>query len=88
MIRLGRVYRNYMVGVRPTNRKLVERACSIIAAVTGVDSATALRALRAAGNDARIAIAMLHSGLNRRAAESLLSRHHGSLREILKSKAP
>ena len=83
MIRLGRVYRNYMVGVRPTNRKLVERACSLIADVAGTDRATAARALRRAGQDARVAIAMLRTGLDRRAAERALARHGGNLRKVL-----
>jgi N-acetylmuramic acid 6-phosphate etherase len=83
MIRLGHVYRNYMVGVRPTNRKLVERACSIIINVTGCDRATAARALRQAGRDVRVAIAMLRTGLDRRAAERALARHDGELRKVL-----
>ena len=83
MIRLGRVYQNYMVGVRPTNQKLVARACSIIASVTGAGRAAAARALRAAGLDARLAIVMLQTGLDRKAAARLLARHGGNLREIL-----
>ena len=83
MIRLGRVYRNYMVGVRPTNRKLVERACSIITKVTGCDHAAAARALRQAGQDARVAIVMLSTGFDRRASERALARHNGNLRELL-----
>jgi N-acetylmuramic acid 6-phosphate etherase len=83
MIRLGRVYQDYMVGVRPTNRKLVERACSIIVNVTGADRAAATRALREAKNDARVAIVMLQTGCDRRAAERALRRHGGNLRKIL-----
>jgi len=83
MIRLGRVYQNYMVGVRPTNRKLVARACSIIASVTGVGRAAAARALRAAGLDVRLAIVMLRTGRTRTAAYRLLARHGGNLRETL-----
>jgi len=83
MIRLGNVYRNYMVGVRPTNRKLLERACSILEKVAGVDHATAARALRAAGRDTKLGMVMLHTGLNRRAAAKLLTRHEGDLRAIL-----
>jgi len=83
MIRLGRVYRNYMVGVRPTNQKLVERACSIIAHVTGCNRDTAARALRQAGNDARVAIVMLQTGLDRRSAERTLARHGDDLRKVL-----
>ena len=85
MIRLGRVYRNYMVGVRPTNRKLVERACSIIASAAGTDRTTAARALRGAGRDARLAIVMIRTGLDRKAAGPLLARHGGNLRELLSS---
>jgi N-acetylmuramic acid 6-phosphate etherase len=87
MIRLGRVYQNYMVGVRPTNRKLVARACSIIVSVTGASRASAARALRAAGFDVRVAIVMLRTGCDRAAASRLLARYGGSLRELLESRA-
>ena len=83
MIRLGHVYRNYMVGVRPTNRKLVERATTILEKVTGVDHATAARALRAAGRDTKLAIVMLRTKLSRRAAANLLARQEGDLRAIV-----
>ena len=82
MIRLGHVYRNYMVGVRPTNRKLLERACSIIENVAGVDRSTASRTLEQAGRNVKLAIAMLHTGLDRQAAAKLLAHHGGNLRAI------
>ena len=82
MIRLGHVYRNYMVGVRPTNRKLLERACSIIENVAGVDRSTAARTLQQAGRNVKLAIAMLRTGLDRRAAAKLLAHHGGNLRAI------
>ena len=82
MIRLGRVYRNYMVGVRPTNKKLLERATSIIGNITGADRPTAAEALKRAGRDVRLAIAMLRCGLDRPAAARLLLRHGGNLRAI------
>jgi N-acetylmuramic acid 6-phosphate etherase len=82
MIRLGHVHKNYMVGVRPTNRKLVERACAIIASIAGVDRAAAARTLRQAGNDVKVAVAMLRWQLDREAAAKLLARHKGNLRAI------
>lgn len=85
MVRLGRVYQNYMVGVRPTNRKLVARACSIISGITGAGPAAADRALRAAKLDVRLAIVMLRTGLGRNAAGRLLKRHDGNLRELIPS---
>jgi len=87
MIRIGRVYRNYMVGVRPTNRKLVARACSIIAGVTGASRPAAARALRAAGFDVRLAIVMMRMERTRTAASRLLARHGGNLRDLLASGA-
>lgn len=82
MIRLGHVYRNYMVGVRPTNKKLWERACSIIESVAGVDRQTAEQTLKKSGKDVKVAIVMLRRGLDRRAAERFLARHGGNLRAI------
>jgi N-acetylmuramic acid 6-phosphate etherase len=82
MARLGHVYRNYMVGVRPTNRKLVDRAGGILAELAGVDSKTAARVLRRSGNNVKVAFVMLRRGLDRNAAERLLRRHGGNLRAI------
>jgi N-acetylmuramic acid 6-phosphate etherase len=82
MARLGHVYGSYMVGVSPTNKKLWERACSIIANVTGADRAAAERALKHAKKNVKVAIVMLRRGLGREAAAKLLARHGGNLRAI------
>lgn len=82
MTRLGHVYRNYMVGVRPTNNKLIDRACGIIMQVTGADRATASRALTQSGNDVKVAIVMLRRNLSREAAVKFLKRHRGDLRAL------
>jgi N-acetylmuramic acid 6-phosphate etherase len=82
MVLLGNVYRNYMVGVRPTNKKLWERACSIIEKVTGVNRESADRTLKEAAQNVKVAIVMLQCGLDRRAAAGLLKRHGGNLRNI------
>ncbi len=83
MIRLGYVYRNHMVGVRPTNRKLDERASGIIAEITGADRHKARVALTEAGQDVRLAIVMLMKSLDRAAATKLLKKNKGSLRRII-----
>ena len=83
MARLGQVYRNYMVGVRPTNEKLVARACSIISRITGVPMDAARATLADVGNDVRIAIVMLSKGISSKAARQALKRHGGDLRKIL-----
>ena len=63
MIRLGRVYGNLMVDVRPTNTKLRERARRIVTEVTGADETAATAALAATGWSARAAILMLSRGM-------------------------
>jgi N-acetylmuramic acid 6-phosphate etherase len=82
MILVGNVYGNYMVGVRPTNQKLWERACSIIESLTGADRPTADRILKKSGKDVKLAIVMLRRGLDRQAAGKLLRRHGGNLRAV------
>lgn len=67
MIRLGKVYRNLMVDVQPTNAKLRARALRIVRAATGADEAPAMAALAEAG-DVRVAILMLRLGLDRAGA--------------------
>lgn len=58
MVRLGKVYENLMVDLRPTNAKLVDRACRILAQVAGLDTEKALRLLRESGNDLKVALVM------------------------------
>jgi N-acetylmuramic acid 6-phosphate etherase len=82
MTQLGHVYRNYMVGVRPTNEKLVQRAAGIISELTGADAGVATRTLRQAGDDVKVAVVMLLRNLNRTAATKLLLRYKGNLRRI------
>ena len=82
MIRIGNVYRNYMVGVRPTNAKLWERACSIIEKITGVDREAAEGALKASGKDVKLAIVMLRTGFSRTRAAQLLKQKGRNLRAL------
>jgi len=59
MIRLGYVYSNRMVNVKPTNAKLRDRAIRIVAECAGVNTETAEKALDDAGGDVRAAIGKL-----------------------------
>ncbi len=58
MVRTGRVYRNYMVGMKPTNQKLRQRALRILCAVTQAGMEEAEWLLDAAGGDIRRAIVL------------------------------
>jgi N-acetylmuramic acid 6-phosphate etherase len=79
MTELGRVYRGKMVGVVPTNAKLIIRAHRIVAELTGVELPVAADAHEAADGDIRLAVLML-DGLSRTAAQSRLDAAGGNLR--------
>jgi len=59
MVRLGRVYDNWMIGVAMTNGKLRARGARILAEASGAGVAQATRALRQSGHDVRVALVML-----------------------------
>lgn len=77
MIRLGKVYGNRMVDVRPTNVKLWERAKRIVADAAGVSRKEAEDALRAAGLSPKTAIVMLKTGADAAEAQRRLDAADG-----------
>ena len=84
MARLGYVYGNLMVNLRPKNRKLVERAVSIVEHVAGVDREAAARALEAAGMQVPVALVMLKANVSKTEAAHRLKSSGGDLRKALK----
>ena len=83
MIRLGRIHDGRMIEMRPTNAKLLARARRMVAELTGSDPAEANAALDQAGGSTKLASLMILRGLDRDAAEALLARHSGILRQAL-----
>jgi N-acetylmuramic acid 6-phosphate etherase len=83
MIRLGKVYGNLMVDVRPTNTKLVDRARRIIAQVGKVDYDEAARLLDASGSEVKTAIVMARRGVSADEARALLHAADGHLRAVI-----
>ena len=59
MVRLGKVYSNYMVDVKPMNEKLVRRARNIVMEVTGCDETQAAEAMEASNNHCMSAIRLI-----------------------------
>lgn len=83
MVRLGKVYDNLMVDVRPTNVKLRRRAISLIEQVGGVSAARAETLLDEARGNTKAAIVMARRGCRFATARALLRRHAGRLRDVL-----
>jgi N-acetylmuramic acid 6-phosphate etherase len=72
MIRLGRVFSNWMINVQLKNSKLKRRAVRILIEATGARPASAARALRASGDRLPVAILMLSKRVSREEAEQML----------------
>ena len=83
MIRIGKTYGNLMVDMRPTNRKLAARAARMAAEVTGCAPEEAQRALALTGNDVKLAILVLLTGLDPDAARRALDEAGGFLRRAV-----
>jgi N-acetylmuramic acid 6-phosphate etherase len=85
MIKMGKVYQNLMVDMRPSNFKLIERAINIITTVTSVDQETAEKLLQAAGYNIKVAIVMAEGGISQEAAVALLDSCQGWVRQAIKA---
>jgi N-acetylmuramic acid 6-phosphate etherase len=75
MIRLGYVHGNRMTNVKPANEKLRDRSLRILMAETGLDESAAVKLLREAGDDLRIALVMKKAAVDREVALTLLGRN-------------
>ena len=84
MILMGKCYQNLMVDVQASNEKLKTRAIRIVMQATDCDKALAEETLKLADQNAKLAIMMILSGLDRAQAEALLEKHQGKLQLALK----
>ena len=84
MILMGKCYQNLMVDVQASNEKLKARAIRIVMQATDCEKALAEETLKQADQNAKLAIMMILSGLDRAQAETLLEKHQGKLQLALK----
>jgi len=82
MIRLGRVYKNWMVDLNMSNAKLRSRGLRILEEATGASAAEAKRALSQSGS-LRVALMMLKTGASVPQARRCLQRTGGNLWQAL-----
>ena len=83
MIKLGKVYGNLMVDVKPSNEKLIRRCVTIVGNATGCDDAAATAALEACGYRPKTAIIMVLCGVNAEEAVALLDKADGRVAKVL-----
>jgi N-acetylmuramic acid 6-phosphate etherase len=85
MILLGKTYGNMMVDLQVTNEKLRERAIRIVEEATGLDRASAERALETCNQEIKTTILAEQAHLTPEAARARLAAHGDRLRSALEA---
>lgn len=83
MVKLGKVYGNMMIMVRPLNKKLRERAVKIVSEIAGVDKNTAEQAYNMSNNDVRIAVLLALGVKDISTALKILEKNEWNLRKSI-----
>lgn len=83
MVKIGKVYHNLMVDVKPTNEKLIIRAKHMIELATGVSASAAAQLFEAAHHNVKTAIVMNLANVDVTEAEHRLTAAHGMVRDAL-----
>jgi N-acetylmuramic acid 6-phosphate etherase len=86
MIRMGKVYKNLMVDLKPVNQKLILRSIRLIREVTGCNEEEAGKAFNASGKNPKTAIVMVLLKTDRIKAEELLEKANGHISLIISKK--
>ncbi|MCE7791688.1 N-acetylmuramic acid 6-phosphate etherase [Salipaludibacillus sp. CUR1] len=83
MVGLGKVYKNLMVDLKPTNEKLRLRSKKIIMEATGTDEKTAAAKLQEADGAVKAAIVMILTGCSHETAVKKLTETDGFVKQAL-----
>ncbi|GHV40172.1 N-acetylmuramic acid 6-phosphate etherase [Spirochaetia bacterium] len=83
MIRMGKVYKNLMVDLKPVNHKLILRSIRLIRELTGCSEEQARESFEASEKNPKTAIVMVLLKVDRRRAEELLEEAEGHISVIL-----
>jgi len=84
MIRMGKVYKNLMVDLKPVNHKLILRSIRLIREVTGCTEEEARESFDASGKRPKTAIVMVLLKKDREEAEKLLLEADGHISLLIK----
>ncbi len=88
MVRLGKVYQNMMVDLKPTNAKLVERSRRIVMLATECTYDDAVAALEEVDGHVKTAIVMLAAGIPAEAARERIVAAKGFVRGAISDANP
>lgn len=83
MIKVGKVYHNYMINMLPTNEKLKNRALNMLSNILHIDLEEADKKLRMAHNDIAVAIIMHEAMVKYSIAKQMLLKAKGNVMEAI-----
>lgn len=85
MIKLGKVYGNLMVDVKPSNEKLIRRCVTIVCSAAECTEAEATKALEECDYRPKVAIVMVLRGVNAETACVMLQKAEGRIAKVLEA---
>jgi N-acetylmuramic acid 6-phosphate etherase len=85
MIRMGHVFSNLMIDMPATNDKLRNRAVRMVELAAGVQRPEAVKAIRDADGNVKLATVIARKKISADDAHALLAEHDGNLREVLET---
>lgn len=85
MVKIGKVYKNLMIDVKPTNIKLKDRAARIVAEIAQVEKDVALKTLENNGYKVKEAVLQIKYDISFGKAQKLLKQHNGILRKVFET---
>ncbi len=83
MVKLGKVYENWMIDVKPSNKKLRERAINMVMDITKQERELVTPVLEETSYSPKLAVLMIMKEVSLEEAKKLLEEHNGVLREVL-----
>jgi N-acetylmuramic acid 6-phosphate etherase len=83
MIRSGKCYQNLMVDLKPADMKLAGRAARVVTQATGCTTKQAQEVLKLTGNDVKLAILIMVTGMPLKRAKMALESAGGFLRKAI-----
>ena len=83
MIKIGKTYKNYMIDVRPTCDKLINRANRIISEICQIPIEIADKYRIKGDNNVKIACVMYNKSCTKQEAIDLLKKQNGILRKVI-----
>ncbi|PRX30474.1 N-acetylmuramic acid 6-phosphate etherase [Orenia metallireducens] len=81
MVKLGKVYSNLMIDVKPINKKLEKRIATIVQIATEVEASIVEEVLKQCNYNGRLAIIMIKKGVNLVEAKKILTSNEGIINQ-------